>query len=228
MLHGKVSSQAHCWSPHTHTNTHTYYPAYRFQHIYKYTGNPNKYINNKQLLPLAHGFVWEYLCIFKLPLEAPGRLVIWGELYTLHSWIQPHKREWIRVFDRVNQISCNIDLCIAMFQTLLCNDVHKTQVPEVIILRFLWNIKETLQTGGGSAVTSVCFGPIRQPIKKAAQWSSNKCWCLMTANNNISTSCASFLSLVFFFLSFCLSGPKLDKEREKSQSNDKVQGHVLN
>lgn len=53
-----------------------------------------------------------------------------------------------------------------MIQTLFRNDGPKTQVPEVIISRFLWNIKETLQTSGGSAVTSVCFGPVRQPIKK--------------------------------------------------------------
>lgn len=39
-------------------------------------------------------------------------------------------------------------------------------VPEVIVLRLLWNIKGTLQTSGGSVVTSVCFGPVRQPIKK--------------------------------------------------------------
>lgn len=97
-------------------------------------------------------------------------------------------------------------------------------VPEVIVLRLLWNIKGTLQTSGGSVVTSVCFGPVRQPIKKQ--------------HNGLALSVGALWVVIiiyklpvpvsFLLLFFSVWAKARWKGEKKSQSNDKVQGHVLN
>lgn len=55
------------------------------QHLHKYTGNPDKYINKYECcIWQSHG-VWEYYCVFGLLLEAPCTAGLWVSIWLFHS-----------------------------------------------------------------------------------------------------------------------------------------------